>query len=332
MKEYIDDSFQQGEPESKPVENEVLIVEKKPTIAESHRGGAVAAALTAERPKQSYNGRTNFRKRGRSHVVESFETAESQHINSHVYNTAGFESRKSIDRASLRGKNILNEAKGSSPVEEEVSVTTTTTTTTTTEAPITDLPETTTTVGGQETTPSYETTSVLPTDREITTAIPTLEAQSEAGDDQQFSTEQFYDDEPEHVQEELEENQQGIFADVKKQLSDLLAMAENDPETEEIEDDEEHFRQLEVGGYHEVDLVSTEGPSTTTAADMAASENRPEPVTEAVQKAAADDAMGPMAIPTSTSNGITHETEICYRGRCIKTDEKKPRKNKFKPN
>lgn len=314
----MDSNLQQGETDKKPVENEVLLEETKPVTSKSQRGSS---------ERNPYNARANFRKRGRSHVVEAFEAAESQHINSHVYNTAGFESLKTIDKAALQGKNV-NEAKGSRVVEEV----TTTTTTTTTEAPVTDLPET-TTFGAQDTTPLYETTSILPTEREVTTAVPTLEAQSE-NDEHQFSTEQFYDDEQDQVDDEPEDHQQGIFDDVKKQLSDLFAMAENDPETEEIEDDEEQYRPLAMGSYHDVEQGSTENPITSTAisSDAAASENRQEPVTEVAAKSANDDAMGPMAIPTSTSNGITHETEICYRGRCIKTDEKKPKKSKLKPN
>ncbi|EAT41472.1 AAEL006888-PA, partial [Aedes aegypti] len=209
MKEYMDSNLQQGETDKKPVENEVLLEETKPVTSKSQRGSS---------ERNPYNARANFRKRGRSHVVEAFEAAESQHINSHVYNTAGFESLKTIDKAALQGKNV-NEAKGSRVVEEV----TTTTTTTTTEAPVTDLPET-TTFGAQDTTPLYETTSILPTEREVTTAVPTLEAQSE-NDEHQFSTEQFYDDEQDQVDDEPEDHQQGIFDDVKKQLSDLFAMA-----------------------------------------------------------------------------------------------------------
>ncbi|XP_029726435.2 mucin-2 isoform X1 [Aedes albopictus] len=321
MKEYIDTNLQQGETESKPAENEVLLEEPKPVTSEPPR---------ASGERKPYNIRSNFRKRGRSHAVDTFETAESQHINSHVYNTAGFESLKTIDKAALQGKNLANEAKGSNVVPEAP----VTTTTTTTEAPATDLPET-TTYGAQDTTPLYETTSILPTEREVTTAIPTLEAQSD-DDEHQFSTEQFYDDEQDQIEDETD-HQQGIFDDVKKQLSDLFAMAENDPETEEVEDDEEQYRPVAMASYHETEQASTENPitSTTISSDAvapAASENRQEAATDVAAKSASDDAMGPMAIPTSTSNGITHETEICYRGRCIKTDEKKPKKSKFKQN
>ncbi|XP_062553219.1 mucin-2 [Armigeres subalbatus] len=319
MKEYIDSNLQLGEPENKPVENEVLIEEPKPVTTAPLRGSG---------ERRPYNIRANFRKRGRSHVTESFETAESQHINTHVYNTAGFESLKNIDQAALQGKNLINEVKASSLVLEAP----VNTTTTTTEAPVTELPET-TTFAIPETTPIYETTSVLPTEREVTTTVPTIEAQSE-GDAQQFSTEQFYDDEQDEQVQDEEDTRQGIFADVKKQLSDLFAMAENDPETEEVEDDDEQYRPQPIGSYHELEQASTESPitTTTTGSDVVANENRPEPVTEETAKASSDDAIGPMPIPTSTSNGITHETEICYRGRCIKTDEKKPKKNKFKPN
>ncbi|XP_053687190.1 mucin-5AC [Sabethes cyaneus] len=364
MKEYIDDR-RQPQAGSKTVENEVVISDDNPRPVESLR------KLNKERKPihiRSGNG-INFRKRSRSHAVDSFETAESQHINTHVFNRAGFEPLKNIEKAELRGKNLLDEAKGSgtpttqeSPSEDSQS------------AVEADLPETTlaplpetTTSAFVETTSIPETTSILPTEREPTTQPPAID--TKFGDEEQASTEQFYDEEAEPAQElptpiTKDATNRGIFADVKKQLSDLFAMAETDPDTEELEDDERFSPSLTAPAdhqqqYHGAERTSTVEPPTVDAITstiapellLVPSQQPPD------QEAAANDdddnddgvndateppsptspvqvqvAMGPVPIPTSTSNGITHETEICYRGRCIKTDQKKLKKSKFKPN
>ncbi|EAL41732.3 AGAP007645-PA [Anopheles gambiae str. PEST] len=123
----------------------------------------------------------------------------------------------------------------------------------------------------------------------------------------------------------------GIFADVKKTISDLYEMAEHDTETEEMVDggdpvgddndevEDEEFRPTE-------DSLADPTASTT---DISPSETQFVPVT--AEPPAFVNPMGSLVIPTSVSNGITHETEICYRGRCIKTEDDK-RKRKFKLN
>ncbi|XP_058466391.1 mucin-2 [Malaya genurostris] len=329
MKEYIDDSIHsEAEAENKPVENEVLNNAEKPS-PELQRSSANVASNGFEKKSTGVRNGYNFRKRGRSHAVDSFETAESQHINSHVLNTAGIESLKSIDKAYLRGKNVGDDAKGTNyvtpqsnhanlPAQMELVGTTAVS------------PAETTISAIVETTSAIETTSVLPTEKETTTPPPTVEVL--LGDDEQTSTEQFYDDVAELEQDDQppskEATNQGIFADVKKQLSDLFAMAESDPDTEE---DDERYGSLMMG-YQPAERMTTSTAEpefiTSTTTEPPPSENRAEStVSKPLQNA-----VGSLAIPTSTSNGITHETEICYRGRCVKTEEKKPKKNKFKPN
>ncbi|XP_058837465.1 mucin-2 [Topomyia yanbarensis] len=331
MKEYIDENIQpEVDTESKPVENEVLNNGER-TSTEAQRPSTTTGSNEFERQSHNIRNGYNFRKRGRAHAVDSFETAESQHINSHVFNTAGYGPLKNIDKAYLRGKNLVDDAKrinyvtpesnaASLPAQMELVGTT-----------VLPPPETTTLVIA-ETTPAIETTSFLPTEKETTTPPPTVSVQ--LGEDEQASTEQFYDDDAEIGQEDQPPNKEatneGIFADVKKQLSDLFAMAESDPDSEETEDDE-RFAPLMVDHQAlERMTTSTAEPEsiTSTTTELTPSDSKAEsPISEPVQNA-----MGSMAIPTSTSNGITHETEICYRGRCVKTDEKKQKKNKFKPN
>ncbi|XP_039450761.1 mucin-5AC [Culex pipiens pallens] len=313
MKEFIDEDVQQAGTEGKTVENEILIEEVPSSTTESQRRRNVGSGGRAG---------GNFRKRGRSHAVESFETAESQHINSHVYNSAGFEQLKNIDKAYLHGKNFAEEAKGASEIEENNAQEATTAgpAPQPQEEPIVTIQPEVTTSSISETTPLPETTSVLPVEHETVTPAPTP-----VEEDDGHSAEQFYDDEP---TPEQTDPSQGIFADVKRQISDLFAMAENDPETEEIEEDDQQYQPSApmASSTDEPELATTVNltTTTTTTTDMTPEENQFEPVTESVPNA--------MPIPTSTSNGITHETEICYRGRCVKTDEKKPKKSKFKPN
>lgn len=319
MKDFIDDNIQQAGTEGKTVENEILIEEVPSSTTE-----------TAVRRRTVNGGRAgaNFRKRGRSQNVESFETAESQHINSHVYNSAGFEQLKNIDKAYLHGKNFAEEVKGAAEVEENTAQEATTTAATAApvelprEEPIVTVQPEVTTASVPETTPALETTSILPIEHETVTPAPTPVDDNDDGQ----SAEQFYEDEPDH--EQVQDPSHGIFADVKRQISDLFAMAENDPETEEIEDDDQYRAQSPT-----VDRTSTEEPEVVTGTPVtplnvttitsSSTDMTPEE-SESVPNA--------MPIPTSTSNGITHETEICYRGRCVKTDEKKPKKSKLKPN
>ncbi|XP_055531800.1 mucin-2 [Wyeomyia smithii] len=337
MKEYIDDR-QEPETETKLVENEVVISDDKPQ--------AVTASLrkhnnnNGQEKKSSYlrNG-FNFRKRSRAHSVESFETAESQHINSHAFNSAGFNSLKNVEKAELRGRNIEDESKGSNSaitLDSTADHSQTVVEQTLPETTVASQPET-TTLAIAETTPVIETTSILPTEREATTPPPAIDSQF--AEEEQVSTEQFYNEEAEPAQEvptpiSKDATNQGIFADVKKQLSDLFAMAESDLETEELDDDD-RLSPLMMGyhGAERVTTTSTVEPDvvTSTTTELVPSQDASS-VDTTETSPAIQVATGPVPIPTSTSNGITHETEICYRGRCIKTDEKKPKKSKFKPN
>ncbi|XP_055610268.1 mucin-2 isoform X2 [Uranotaenia lowii] len=319
--EHIDHAEQSEENTSTAVDNEVLLdADNRKPVAEAQRNPL---------PIGQRNSHL-FRKRGRSHnTAEAFETAETQHVNSQLLNAAAeFEALKNIDKANLQGKNLPEEQEvikaTSIPVVEDEKVPEEHTDSPTSEVSETEaitVPEVTTVT--PETTPApLEITSILPVERETTTPFPTLEVTNEEDDP---STEQNYDEEEPAEGDQPEDPNQGIFADVKKQISDLFAMAENDPmETEEVLDEADDHRPLMAATYQ----ITTEPPvaTTTTTTEV----NEVPTVTESLaDSAAASSANSPMPIPTSTSNGITHDTEICYRGRCVKTDQKKAKLPKF---
>ncbi|XP_058066287.1 mucin-17 [Anopheles bellator] len=296
-----------------------------------------------ERDRTSSSFRNNFlRKRSRPRVIDSFEAAESQHINRHATQTlngAGPHLHypvKNIDRATLPlAKNDLqgddNRFEAAQPderentaQEESTAAPTANDDTTTDEVPtlVPDLPD-------PSSNPTADSqTTVKPADELVPTVAGSEQASSTGAAPQAITAEAA-----------TTSGASGIFDDVKKQLSDLYKMAENDPETEEVLDREDDPL---TGAEHPDDLLDVPTTEETAAAeagveylgddksvistgvDMAPSETEYSPVAVA-------DPMGSLVIPTSVSNGITHETEICYRGRCIKTEDDDRTKAKEEP-
>uniref|UniRef100_A0A182QJU3 Mucin-5AC n=1 Tax=Anopheles farauti TaxID=69004 RepID=A0A182QJU3_9DIPT len=346
MKDFIDDNSQ-----------------KKPE-RESEEKDRASSEEATRRPITS-NFRNNFlRKRGRSKVVDSFETAESQHINqaAQVYNgQAHFgETLKSIDHVGLTGKNIAEKHRDVAPFEEQENTAQEQATVAPEEEPKeTETGEASVEVITAVSDVSAPTSTAKPTAEDL--ALASLEQTSTNAPLLQDHTteasatlEPIAEDDgptfaaPEAGEEEEEENQQppsskkvseGIFADVKKTISDLYEMAEHDAETEEMVDgggEQDGEREDEFVHPTEDPLAADDAvesddeqevvPATT---DISPSETQFVPVT--AEPPAIVNPMGSLVIPTSVSNGITHETEICYRGRCIKTEDDK-RKRKFKLN
>uniref|UniRef100_A0A182WIT3 Mucin-5AC n=1 Tax=Anopheles minimus TaxID=112268 RepID=A0A182WIT3_9DIPT len=337
MKDFIDDNGQKKPERDSDEKDQVSSEEQRRPVA---------------------NFRNNFlRKRGRSKVVDSFETAESQHINqaAQVYNGPSHlgESLKSIDHVGLSGKNVPQQINGKyadqqfeeqeNTAQEQATV-----------APEEEPKETETEEASVEivtafsdvgtSAPVSTTTTVKPTEPvptqvglELTSTLVPL---SEVTTETPATGEPVYDDEPSYLLSDDEETKKkvshGIFADVKKTISDLYQMAEHDTETEEMVDggdpagdeeiEDEDVRPTEdplsLGGGNDEEQVA---PTT----DISPSETQFVQVT--AEPPAFVNPMGSLVIPTSVSNGITHETEICYRGRCIKTEDDK-RKRKFKLN
>ncbi|XP_052873837.1 mucin-17 [Anopheles cruzii] len=317
MKDFIKDGGDTAAPKKTESQPSVTVAATPSKVAEK-------VEEAADRDRTSSSFRNNFlRKRSRPRVIDSFEAAESQHIDRHATQTlngAGPHLHypvKNIDRATLPlAKNDLegNERENTAQEESTAAPTAQDDETTTDEVPtlVPDLPED----PSSNPTADSQPTANGPTDE----SVPTVASSTTGG-------------------------ASGIFDDVKKQLSDLYQMAENDPETEEVVDREDDPL---TGAEHPDDLLpdvpTTEetGPAAaaeaagveylgddkrviSTGVDMAPSETEYAPVL------AVADPMGSLVIPTSVSNGITHETEICYRGRCIKTEDDDRTKAKDEP-
>ncbi|XP_061502686.1 mucin-2 [Anopheles gambiae] len=339
MKDFIDDNSQKKPERESDEKDHVSVEEPRRPVA---------------------NFRNNFlRKRGRSKVVDSFETAESQHINqaAQVYNGPSHfgESLKSIDHVGLSGKNVPQEVGAKYHADEEqyddqentaqeqatVAPEDEPKETETEEASvevITGVAEVASSTQATPTTTTTKPTEEVPTLASLEQTSTNLPQQqqdrAEEATEPSATFEPIAEDDPLNGSDEEEAKRKvsdGIFADVKKTISDLYEMAEHDTETEEMvdggdpvgdDDDEvedEEFRPTE-------DSLADPTASTT---DISPSETQFVPVT--AEPPAFVNPMGSLVIPTSVSNGITHETEICYRGRCIKTEDDK-RKRKFKLN
>lgn len=104
-----------------------------------------------------------------------------------------------------------------------------------------------------------------------------------------------------------------MFDEVKKSLKDLFGMADED----DIEDkDNDEPASLN-------DESSTEKGESTTVKDInSQSVTTVAPEDEMSTTITSSDPMGSLVLATSTSRHVSLETEICYRGRCIKTDKK----------
>lgn len=101
-----------------------------------------------------------------------------------------------------------------------------------------------------------------------------------------------------------------IFEVAKKALHELFSFEDSEDDAMDMEEmDDKLEKDFSTSTQSTIDDQSTT-VTTTEIPEM-------EPTEEAKP-------MGSLVIPqvmTSTSTKVTHETEICYRGRCIKTEE-----------
>lgn len=131
-----------------------------------------------------------------------------------------------------------------------------------------------------------------------------------------------------------------MFDEVKKSLTELFGMSDDDDDDDEPADQlalEDH-EDREQKSYEQEDDSTTLAPTVESEVNGVTSTVKPielEITTEngneeqsstqsptTTEKPGANP-MGSLILATSTSRHVSHETEICYRGRCIKTDKKK---------
>ena len=104
----------------------------------------------------------------------------------------------------------------------------------------------------------------------------------------------------------------GLFKEAQKALTELFSFDDDD---QEFESDDSSTKMA----YHSINRETTEESATTTTALP------PTELPATLQPVKKDEKTKPVVL-TSQSTEVSHETEICYRGRCVKTEEKNKKK------
>ncbi|XP_017962446.1 mucin-5AC isoform X1 [Drosophila navojoa] len=264
--------------------------------------GKAPEQLATESPTSSTIARLNRRGKwkksrisGGSDNGENFETAESQNLGPQLYNSlyAGNDQKAELEL-------------------EKAAVTTTTPMTPATEALTTSSPaELVTTTAAAPTTPAeYEVTTVKAP--EATTTMATTLAMSDESATRRMDTAADVDD---------LDTQPSIFSEVRQQLHDLFAIDESE--------DQAVTAALAAVGKRRQDYTSirrTKPVESTTVAATEAPADVLAITTLATPSGGKEDnfhkdLMQHVVYATSTSTKVTSETEICYRGRCIRSED-----------
>ncbi|XP_050324863.1 proteoglycan 4 [Bactrocera neohumeralis] len=232
--------------------------------------------------------------------TESFETAESQGLGSQLYNSL-YGKEKSTDE-------IVKELKTTTPLTPESS-----TLTTTTNSPLSTMNTNEPTTSEPLEVTSFATTLAMDDDLDRSTIAPT-------GNEDENATEESATRRMDEAVDDLE-SQPSIFSEVKRQLHDLFAI-------DESEDHAVTAALAAVGKRRQEYMnIKRTKADTTTQAMNAVTEEATEPTLSATAvKTPADDQakknlMDKVIYATSTSMKVTSETEICYRGRCIRSED-----------
>lgn len=122
---------------------------------------------------------------------------------------------------------------------------------------------------------------------------------------------------PETTHEVSTEDDSSMFDEVRKSLKDLFGMSDDDENEEEID------TNTTIVPPTEESEVTTSTPEVSSEQTVASTS---EPIPDTTTDSTPSDPMGSLVLATSTSRHISLETEICYRGRCIKTDKKLEKK------
>lgn len=288
---------------------------------------------TVEATTESKNGkRRGVWRRIRVRPLDTFEAAESQHVSQPAYNVLPsdfsrnkFESKGTYNSftKNFLGKPDAEENETASPLvmEKEPEI-------------VTEVEEE---VVGNTENPEYkidatkdddkealfESTTILPETPETTvstsTNSPVTGAQTSVG-----TTENIYD--------EVRKSLSDLFSRAPEEEQDATVVPEvaEDKDEEDVEDSEEEMPKEPTIPEEDVPLVSQDEKKDDEEEKEEVVEE--EPVTELAQvielpaepevKANVTEINRTYVI-TSTSQQVSHETEICYRGKCIKTIEPK---------
>ncbi|XP_032590939.1 mucin-5AC [Drosophila grimshawi] len=251
--------------------------------------GKAPEELATELPTSSTIGRVNRRGKWKKTRVsggtdngENFETAESQNLGPQLYNSLY-----------------------STTAEMEEKQKTTTPLLPTTEAPTTvaEVEMMTTTAAAPSTPEEYEVTTSRTPDLTTLATTPAMSGESAT---RRMDTAADVDD---------LETQPSIFSEVRQQLHDLFAIEESD--------DEAAAGALAAVGKRRQEYTSIKRtkPVTPTESSTLAATEMPASSTAATRDNFHKDLMEHVVYATSTSTKVTSETEICYRGRCIRSED-----------
>lgn len=118
------------------------------------------------------------------------------------------------------------------------------------------------------------------------------------------------------------ESQPSIFSEVKKQLHDLFAIEESEDEAVTAALAAVGKRRQEYTSIRRTSPApSLEEKTTEAPAEEEATTTTEATVAESKKDSFHKDLMEHVVYATSTSTKVTSETEICYRGRCIRSED-----------
>lgn len=240
---------------------------------------------------------------------ESFETAESQNIGAQLFNSLRKDGEKEKTNAQYESATTPLSATTIATVKEL-----------TTMLPVTTTPTPQTTMDEYDMTTArvYESTTMpttLPMDEMLDNLKTTTVSLPETTAEESATSRLGEDD---LASEDDLETQPSLFSEVKRQLHELFAIEESD--------DEAATAALAAVGRRRQEYTNIKRP-------------KPEPTTSAPQNTetateAADESglkrplhknlMDHVVYATATSTKVSSETEICYRGRCIRSEDLPP--------
>ncbi|KAI8037158.1 hypothetical protein M5D96_009905 [Drosophila gunungcola] len=247
-------------------------------------GESTTESISSTLSRLSRRGKWQKKNRGSSDNAENFETAESQNLGPQLYNALQAQSEK-----------------------EELPKTTTPLTPAT-EAQ-TETVAVTTTVASPTTPEEYEVTTAR--DVEEATITSTLPVSEESAT-RRMDTAADVDD---------LEVQPSIFSEVKKQLHDLFAVEESEDEAVTAALAAVGKRRQEYTSIRRTSPTTPSEKTTLAPADEVTTTEPSANVAQSKKDSFHKDLMEHVVYATSTSTKVTSETEICYRGRCIRSED-----------
>lgn len=273
-------------------------------------------------------------KRIRVRPLDGFETAESQNYGqqyiNHIPNVdvkeEQFEKVKQFDLGVTSTMEVITskvEIESTTPLAElEIHTEVSTSSSTTTES------ESISTTEAVTEAPIEVTTTMIPEDilttiRSVESKIEETTKHADAQVTEHYTETPFYDDydtermfteaQNENREDDQEPQSSNIFSEVKQKLTDLFTIDSD-------YDYQENNLPLKMQKYTTIERNKSLNKIQDDESDKKSIKPL-EVVTEATSSFHKN-LMDSVIYATSTSTEVSHETEICYRGRCIKTDKK----------